>query len=255
MPTVRDVELMNQAFGNLAATIMQNRQLQERKRERTVAAQQAANNAAMLNQYRMATEKQREKGEQDTSDFRTAMLAQKQGAEQDKTKSNDMQNKIRLFHALTSLNTTGDLSDEGRKQLNEFLSQDPDFSSTGIQLQPPKNPKSAQKGSALQATVSAIQDYQQKAAAARTSGDEAQASEFERYAKLLEDNLPQAVKSTPSAKPTETKIETGISPTTGTAFGTTNTISYGTPPPMPGTNAPAGNDPLGIRKQQPVLNY
>lgn len=244
MATVNDLRLMNEAFGGLANTIMQQREMQERRKERDAALKNQATNQAMMNEYRMASEKQREKSEADTADWRTQMLQANKDKQGDAAAGARMKNKIGMFHAIAALNTTGDLSDAGRKEFNDWLSNDDDFGSTGIQLQAPNNPKNAKKASALEATVAAIKNYRDMAANA--TGDDAK--DFNHYADLLESNLPENVKKTSAPKPTRTSVTSGTSPA-GNLFSETNTVSYGDAPVMPGQE-PAkkdkDKDPLGI---------
>lgn len=250
MATVQNTELLNNAFGNLADTIMRQRMAQQENARYGQERQDRMAQQAIENQFRQKELDTQAKSADALANYRTAEGT----AATDKTKQAEdvarVKQKQAFLHAAMSLNATGQMDEETRKEFNDWLSSDPDMSATGMQIQKPVNPKTGQKNSALEATVSAIKQYRAQAMAAETGGDTDAATENNHYADLLEKNLPAAVKSTPSPKEGRVEIISGNKG--GEPFSETNTITYGNgnAPTLPGKPAqpkkPNPNDPLDL---------
>lgn len=238
MPTQVDTADLNQAFGNLASTILKERMMQTERQHYGQERQDKLTQQAMENQFRQKEIENQGKTALALANWRNAQATEVPDKAKQTEDIQRVKQKQAFLHAAMSLNATGQMDESTRKDFNDWLASDPDMSATGMQIQKPVNPKTGQKNSALEATVSAIKQYRAQAAEAEKNGDTDAATENNHYADLLEKNLPSAVKSTPSAKPSETKITTGISPTTGTAYGSTNQITYGNAPAIPGQAAP-----------------
>jgi hypothetical protein len=196
----QDLELLNQSIANLGDSLARRRQMEMEAQFRQqqlaneakrTAVDQAFREAQMAHESRLedAADRRADAADQHQQDWEAAQQ-QNSGAAL----------KQNLLQAVMSLNGTGQLSDDGRAKVNQWLTSDPDLSKIGIQLTAPPNPSqdASHRRSALVQVANSIQQYRKAAAASQDPQD---AALYNHTADLLEANLPASLHAQlPSAR-------------------------------------------------------
>jgi hypothetical protein len=137
---IKSAELLQSALENAAQNELRNRELtQTGQLERQRIAVENAFRAAQMAHYNQMENRQQgfyNKIQQEGED--RAELGEQNVARQQE--QNALAQKQNALKTIMALNSTGQLTSDGLKKVNQWLSTDPDFSKTGIQLSAPANP-------------------------------------------------------------------------------------------------------------------
>lgn len=180
---IRSAELLQSSLQNAAQNELRNRELvQSGQLERQRLAVENAFRAAQMAHYNQMENRQQgfyNRIQQEQED--RAILAEQNTARQENQYA--AAQKQGALKTIMGLNATGQLTPEGLKRVNHWLTNDPDFGKTGIQLAAPANPDTSPQhmqtalaqGLALRQNVQSMYD---------TEKDPAKKAE---YGKQLED--------------------------------------------------------------------
>ncbi|MGH7939516.1 MAG: hypothetical protein ACREFR_00405 [Limisphaerales bacterium] len=200
---IRSAGLMQSGLQNAAENAMRNRELaQQGELARQNLAIMNAFRQAELERYTRMAERQEEFGEKSAANDQTREILGEQNLAREQ-QQNALAQKQAMLKTVLGLNATGQLTPSGLKSVNQWLSNDPDMSKTGMQLQAPGNPSDdpGHKSSALVAGIGMLQQLRQQASAAT---DPAEKAQLGRYA----DDLEGAIRH---GRPNETDTTTDAS--------------------------------------------
>ncbi len=203
---IASAKLLEDSLGQLADNFYRNRALQATMQEEAQrnAIEQSFRQAQMQH-YNELEDRQQDffNRQQQAASDRAALEAQNL---QQRLGQQGMIQKQALLKTVMGLNATGQLTDDARKKVNDWLNSDPDLSKTGMQLQPAPNPSKdpGQKQSALVQAVSMIRQLRDQAA---STADAATAAQLIKAADDLEDNLPAHLKEIPQTRISQSRDE------------------------------------------------
>ncbi|HTV41606.1 MAG TPA: hypothetical protein VMF08_13575 [Candidatus Sulfotelmatobacter sp.] len=177
---IRSAELLQNGLQNAAENALRNREIQQ-------AGQLEAQRIAVDNAFRqaqMAHYNQMENRQQDffnrqqqSAEDRATLEA---GNQQRQLQQQGIAQKQGVLKVIMQLNATGQLSPDGLKRVNQWLSTDPQMSPLGMQLQAPanpsKNPQHAQV--ALLQAMDQLQQFRQLEAGATDPNQKAQWKQY-----------------------------------------------------------------------------
>lgn len=221
MATIQNTELLNNAFSGLADTIMRQRMAQQENARYSQSRQDTLEQQAIENAFkRQELENQRQARVADTN-YKAKELHQ--GQEQIDQGAKKLAAELKQ-HAVDSLHETfekiskavadGSITPErGNQILKGAASKVPPELASDPLVQAVNDPSFSLTKDDTEPKETVLSDGTKVVHNPKTG-------QFH-------------VEGTPP-KPTETKITTGISPTTARPFATTNTVTYGNPPTMPG---------------------